>query len=101
MAKEFDTISHKSVLDKLETFGSRGPCHDLFKSHLENRSQVVKIDKLISELKTLLHGLPQGTVLAPMFIMDLNDMHALSDIISFVDETALLETQIQDIVKKN
>ena len=34
LAKAFDTINHKEILEKLENYGIRGICHDLMKSYL-------------------------------------------------------------------
>ena len=104
----FDTISHKSVLDKLQNVGIRGLCHCLFKSYLVNRLQVVKIDNIISELKTVLYGYSIRVLAHIMFIMDLNGMLTLDTegkIISFADDTDMFFTgiswyQIQDTVKK-
>lgn len=96
LAKAFDTISHKRVLEKLEDFGVRGICHKLFRDYLKNRTQYVNIDNNFSEPKTVLCGLPQGTVLAPiMFIIYLNDILTLDikgSIISFADDTAIYFT---------
>lgn len=93
LAKAFDTISHKRVLEKLRDFGVRGICHKLFSDYLTNRTQYVKIENFLSDPKTVLCGLPQGTVLAPiMFIIYLNDLLTLDikgSIVSFADDTAI------------
>ena len=51
LAKAFDTISHKEILEKLENYGVRGICHDLMKSYLNDRKQQVKIAKLFKRTK--------------------------------------------------
>ena len=93
LAKAFDTISHKEILEKLENYGIRGICHDLMKSYLSDRKQHVKIANFLSEPRTVLCGLPQGTVLAPiLFITFLNDLLTLNikgKIISFADDTSV------------
>lgn len=93
LEKAFDTISHKKILKKLENFGVRGLCHELVKSYLNKRTQVVKIGNHTSEARDVLYGLPQGTVLAPiLFIMYLNDIFNINirgDIVSFADDTAI------------
>ena len=37
LAKVFDTVSHKMLLNKLETYGLRGKIFNIIKNYLEDR----------------------------------------------------------------
>lgn len=93
LTKAFDTINHSILLAKLETYGFRGKSFDLIKSYLTGRTQSVKIDSITSNSLVVQCGVPQGTILGPLFfILYINDLfHQVDnvDIISYADDTAL------------
>ena len=67
LSAAFDTIDHTKLLHVLDTqFGVRGEVLQWFRSYLENRSQTVQIGSSFSTPKTLLYGVPQGSVLGPV-----------------------------------
>lgn len=63
----FDTVDHKRLLMKLYQAGVEGTALRWCESYLCNRSMVVKAGNCLSETHTLSSGVPQGSVLGPIF----------------------------------
>ena len=79
-----DTVNHDILLNKLEYYGIRGVALDLFKSHLQNRPQIVKVGGITSNPMTVKFRVPQGSVLGPsLFLIYINDIHKSSEILKF------------------
>ena len=67
LSSAFDTIDHSLLLNRLKiAFGITGSAFDWISSYLSNRSQSVKIGKLLSSPQTCTSGVPQGSVLGPL-----------------------------------
>ena len=67
LSKAFDTIPHDLLLAKLKAYGMTKECCSFFQSYLRNRMQRVKIGDTFSEWTMVRRGVPQGSVLGPMF----------------------------------
>ena len=67
LKKTFDTVSHERLLLKLEHYGVRGVALHLLKSYLTDRKQYVNTNESISCLKPISMGVPQGSILGPLF----------------------------------
>jgi len=75
LTKAFDLVNHEILKHKLYRYGIRGPAATLIKSYLENRKQYVQIGQYKSKLKDVKMGVPQGSVLAPLFfLVYINDL---------------------------
>ena len=66
LSKAFDSVNHDILLHKLEHLGIRNTAFRLIESYLSNRKQYVKFNNSNSELKTLTHSVPQGSILGPL-----------------------------------
>ena len=92
-SKAFDTIQHNILLDKLYHYGVRGVAYELISSYLSNRKQFVYYDsECYSAVEDINVGVPQGSVLGPLFfILYVNDIISCAEssveFILFADDT--------------
>ena len=110
LTKAFDTVDHGILLDKLDRYGIRGHANDFFRSYLSDRRQYTVINGVNSTLKNTTCGVPQGSVLGPLFFaIYINDIYKAvgqNDVRLFADDTALfmhhsdLNTLTVDIISK-
>ena len=103
--KAYDTVSHDILLQKLEAYGIKNNIYELIKSYLSNRKQFVQYSDGKSDVKDVLHGVPQGSILGPLFyIIYANDFSRASSLlftIMFADDTSVfIEGQSYENVYK-
>ena len=103
-AKAFDTVPHRRLLGKLNSYGIEGQVFNWVKGFLCNRTQEVMVNGSKSKSDPVISGVPQGTVLGPvLFVIYINDL--LDDITShglmFADDTKIfrLITSREDAIK--
>ena len=93
LQKAFDSVDHKILLKKLENYGFRGISKSWVNSYLTGRHQYVSVNNVHSEFMSIKHGVPQGSVLGPLFfilyINDLKNCLKYSKSYIFADDTAM------------
>ena len=67
--KAFDCVNRKILLQKLEIYGIRGIAYQWITSYFTNRSQIVKINDIKSNSEPIEIGVPQGSILGPLFFL--------------------------------
>ena len=93
LSKAFDCLNFDIFLSKLEYYGVDGTPLALIKSYLNNRYQYVQFENCKSDLLEVKTGIPQGSILGPLFFSVLiNDIVNSSNKLSFLmyaDDTTI------------
>ena len=106
--KAFDKVQHQILLLKLKAHGIGNDVINWIEKWLTQRRQRVIVDGEISNWKSNLSGVPQGSVLCPIlfsiyiyiYINDLED-DISSKVLKFADDTNVFRKVTNDRYKKN
>ena len=97
LSKAFDCLNHNLLLQKLNHLGLDDSSLAWTKSYLENRTQVTKFQHFTSNPTTSHTGVPQGSILGPLFfICFTNDLPTnftkIGKVNAYADDTQILVT---------
>ena len=99
--KAFDLVSHHLLLHKLADFGFDRDFLEHFQSYISSRFQQVSVNGVLSQLSKVTSGVPQGSVVGPLFfinfINDLPDNITKSSCYLFSDDSKLLYSFFTDL----
>ena len=93
LSKAFDTLNFDILLRKLQHYGIDGNSLNLIKSYLTNRFQYVQFENSDSSLLEVKTGIPQGSILGPLFfsilINDLVNCSTKFQFLMYADDTTI------------
>ena len=90
--KAFDNVPDQRLILKLKSHGMGNSIINLIEQWLTDRRQRVVVDGEVSSWKSVLSGVPQGSVLRPiLFLVYIDDLEegVTGNILKFVDDTKL------------
>ena len=93
--KAFDCIDHNILKKKLKWYGVNSAVLAFFSSYLSERNQFVKLNEYSSGFLQTKSGIPQGSILGPLFFnIYVNDLVKCIDsegvsLLQFADDTTI------------
>ena len=94
ICKAFDAINHSVVFHELHNMRFGGLIHAWLQSYLSFRFQFVELNGIKSNLRKIICGVPQGSILGPLlFLLYINDLVNINNNLFFTlfaDDTTVL-----------
>ena len=104
LSKAFDCIRHDLLIAKLHAYGMDLRSLHYIYDYLSDRKQRVRINNVFSEWKDIKFGVPQGSILGPLFfniyLIDLFMFTEQFDIVNYADDNTpyACEKSIEDVI---
>ena len=96
LSKAFDTLPHDLIVKKLEDYGGDSKVINLVTNYLSARQQRVRLSGQHSSMKTVMKGVPKGSILGPiLFNIFMNDLSYAIDectLFTYADDTQLFKS---------
>ena len=93
ISKDYDFLSHDLMVVKLKAYVISKESLQLISDHLSYHKQRTKIGFAYSDWASVIHGIPQGSILGPslfnVFINDISLVVEKSNICNFADDNTL------------
>ena len=105
LSKAYDSLPHDLLVARFETYGIDKNGLNLIYNYLPNREQRKKISSSYSEWYDIVRGVPQGSILGPLFFnLFINDLFLFierTNICNFADDNTIYSCNInlQTILK--
>ena len=103
--KAFDLVDSSKLIRKLFHLGFDNNALELIKNYFEDREQTVKFNNKNSTFQSINLGVPQGSVLGPLFfLIFINDLAFILDLMCkmFADDTTLYDknSDLDSLIRK-
>ena len=102
--KAFDKVPHQRLILKLKAHGIGNDVNNWIEKWLTHRRQRAIADGVISNWKSVLSALPQGSVLGPiLFLIYINDLDddISTKVLRFADDTKVFRKVTHDTDKQS
>jgi hypothetical protein len=93
LSKAFDCVNHNLLCNMLSLYGLDQFSKNLIRSFLTERTQCVKVNRVLSGPKAVVCGVPQGSLLGPiLFDLYINFLSrtVVSHVVQYADDAALI-----------
>ena len=89
----FDCLPHSLLIVKVHAYGFNKTSTEYLKDYLKDRKLKIKIYKMFSNWRNIVHGVPQGSILGPLiftvFLYNIFLFKPNINLVSYADDSTL------------